>query len=115
MQLKDFYAAVGGNLEKVLTRLPDQAMVEKFLRRFPKDPSYLQLMQALKCADIPTAFRAAHTLKGTAATLGLDTLANAASTMTEQLRSASQIPAKEYGTAVDQAYHQAMAAIALLD
>ena len=42
--------------------------------------------------DVPTAFRAVHTLKGIALNLGLTGLAAACGTMTEALRSRDTLP-----------------------
>lgn len=67
MELKDFFAAVGGDSESVLSRFPSEAMVRRFLRKFPDDPSHEELKAALAAGDIPTAFRAAQRLRAGAA------------------------------------------------
>lgn len=109
MELDRFYACVGGNAAQVLDRLYDKQLVRRFLRKFAGDPSYGELKAALAAEDIPVAFRAAHTLKGTAATLGLDTLAAAASELTEALRPAdAPLPPQALVTAVDAAYATAI-------
>lgn len=115
MELNEFYAAVGGSAETVLGCLPGEEMVRRFLRKFLADPSHAALHAALAEGDLPTAFRAAHTLKGTAATLGLDTLAAAASALTEALRGADTLPPSALVSAEEAAYHAAAAQIARLD
>lgn len=115
MELNEFYLAVGGNCEDVLSRLPGEALVRRFVRKFPEDPSYAQLKTALAGQALPEAFRAAHTLKGTAATLGLGALATAASVLTEALRNASAEPEMELVQAVDAAYQTTLEQIARLD
>lgn len=115
MELKDFFAAVGGDSESVLPRFPSEAMVRRFLRKFPDDPSHEALKAALAAGDIPTAFRAAHTIKGTAATLGLDRLSAAASELTEALRNASVLPPPQLAAAVEEAYEAAIAQINRLE
>lgn len=115
MQLREFFAQVGGDYEDVIQRLASESVVVKFLRRFVDEPSYAQLQTSLKAGDIPTAFRAAHTLKGTAATLGLGTLTAAASALTEELRGASALPAATYVEAVDAAYAVAVKNIAEIE
>lgn len=115
MTLHDFYAALGGDSRQVLDRLLSESMVRRFLHRFPDDPSYSELKAALAASDFSTAFRAAHTLKGTAATLGLDALSVAASELTEALRGASTAPKPGLVAAVDAAYRHATESIGLLD
>lgn len=115
MLLKDFFTQVGGNYNTVMERLPSEAMVKRFVCKFADDPSYNELKSALAKGDIATAFRFAHTIKGTAANLGLDTLANAASLLTEELRGASSLPDESYVEAVDSAYRLTMDAISRLD
>lgn len=114
MELKEFFAEVGGDYEKVLHRIPSAEMVKRFVYKFAKDPSYAELQKALEREEIAEAFRMAHTLKGTAANLGLDGLAAAASELTEELRGASQLPAKETIEAVDEMYRKTMEKISLL-
>lgn len=104
MDLRSFYNAVGGDLEQTLSRLPSEKMIFKFVLKFPDDPSHAQLTQALESGDIPTAFRAAHTLKGTSSTLGFGELTAAASALTEQLRNATALPQQSFVAAVNDAY-----------
>lgn len=111
MELKEFYEKVGGDYEDVLRRLPAVGMVKKFVRKFMEDPSYGRLQTALEQEDIPIAFREAHTIKGTAANLGLDTLAVAATALTEELRAATVLPEQKYVDAVVDAYDRTICAI----
>lgn len=104
MELKAFYDLVGGDHEQVLSRLPSEDMVRRFLGKFLRDPSHDALKAALDEQDVETAFRAAHTMKGTAATLGLDRLARAASELTEALRGAESMAPEEMFAAVDAEY-----------
>lgn len=115
MELKEFYAKVGGDYDVVLQRLPAPGMIKKFVGKFAKDPSYKELMGALQEENFENAFRAAHTIKGTAATLGLDTLANVASELTEQLRGASVLPQESYVKAVEEAYRMTMDRIGMIE
>lgn len=102
--LKDFYAAIGSDYDEVLSRLPSEEILAKFLPRFPEDPTYDALKKAQAQHDIAAAFLAAHTLKGVSASLGLQQLAEAASALTEQLRPQADFPEETYFTAVDNAY-----------
>lgn len=71
MTLDQFYRAVGGTAAETAPRLGGADATRRFLRLFPLDDSFPQLSEALGRGDAQTAFRAAHTLKGVAANLGL--------------------------------------------
>ena len=86
MTLPDFYAGFHSSLDAVLQRIPSEAMIWRFLKMYPQDESFPQLLQAAEKRDWNTAFRAAHTLKGLSATLGLERLSIAAAALTEQTR-----------------------------
>lgn len=115
MDLRLFYQQLGGDYAQMLTRLPSEDMIRRFLIKFLRDPSYTDLLAALAAQDIPTAFRAAHTLKGTSATLGLDRLALAASSLTEALRGADGLPPQSLVDACTEAYQAAVDLISRLD
>ena len=86
MTLQEFYAKIGGNSADVLRRLPSEAMVRKFIGKYPADTSWGSLESAINSQDWEGAFRAAHTLKGVAQNLGFDKLQRSASELTEALR-----------------------------
>lgn len=86
MTLYEFYAAVGGDCEKVLARIPNEPMVKKFARMYAADETTRQLHDAVDAERWADAFRAAHTLKGVAQNLGFTHLQTAASALTEHLR-----------------------------
>lgn len=50
------------------------ALYEKFLRRFPADPSWASLEEAAAAGDMATVEIAAHPLKGVASNFGFDIL-----------------------------------------
>ena len=43
MTLQEFYARVGGDYNATLSRLPSEALVKKFILKYPGDPSFAQL------------------------------------------------------------------------
>ena len=94
MTLQEFYARIGGNYETTIRRLPSEALVRKFVLKYPGDPSFNQLKDALAAQDWETAFRAAHTLKGVAGNLGLLPLSRAVCAIVEPLRARE---ARDYG------------------
>lgn len=115
MDLKTFFKEVGGDYEAVITRLPGDSLICKFVKKFVNDPSFNALKEAAEAGDIAAAFMAAHTLKGTAANLGLDNLANAASELTEKLRNADKMPDEKYLNKVEEAYNLTVDKIAFID
>ena len=86
MSLSEFYSSLGESLDEVLDRLRMESRIMKYLRLFLEDPSFNELKEAFESKDAKTAFRAAHTLKGVAANLGLNKLSNTSSDLTEDLR-----------------------------
>ena len=86
-KLEKFYAEVGADYNEVLGRLGGiPALVEKFLSKFEADGSMAELEQKLAAGATEEAFRAAHTLKGLCANLGIQKLYEASSAVTELLR-----------------------------
>ena len=114
MTMEKFYSMVGGSFEKTLSRLPSEAMIRKFILKFPADPTFGQLKAALPGGD-ETAFRAAHTLKGVAQNLGLDRLYESAAALTEDLRGPRAMTHPELWEKVQKDYAEVLAAISELE
>lgn len=72
MTLQEFYDRIGGDYKATISRLPSEALIKKFVLKYPGDPSFNQLKDALATQDWELAFRASHTLKGVAQNLGMD-------------------------------------------
>lgn len=120
MSLEIFYDTVGGDLSGVRGRLMTDERIEKFVGIFFQDPTFNTLVESYGNQDWETAFRAAHTMKGTCADLGFMPLSAAASELTETLRpdddgTPHDLPASEalYQQVVD-GYEQLVEAKALL-
>ena len=95
MTLEQMYAAIGGDYKAVMERLPSADFVRRFALKFLQDDSFPNLKKALEAQDAPTAFRAAHTLKGVCQNLGFDALYAPASALTKHSAAArwtAQIP-----------------------
>ena len=105
MTLQEFYAKIGGNSADVLRRLPSEAMVRKFIGKYPADTSWDSLESAIHSQDWEAAFRAAHTLKGVAQNLGFQRLYLSSAALTEALRGPKPLtdPALREAVARDQA------------
>ena len=104
MDLKECFDTFGGNYNEVMGRLLTEERVKKFLLMFLKDTSFNDLEAAMKNKDYDTAFRAAHTLKGICANLGIEKLGNAASEITEALRAKDTDTACNLFAQVEESY-----------
>ena len=93
MYLTDCYKKLEGDYNGCIGRLIRPDLVSKFLIMFLKDTQYNEFHSAVSSGNWEAAFRNIHTLKGTSLNLGLTKLADAASVITELLRSGS--PAKD--------------------
>ena len=86
MTLQECYATLCGNYEEAKARLMNDSLIDRFIRRFPADPSMQLLRDKLQEGNLPEAFRAVHTLKGVAANLAFTRLQQDASALTELMR-----------------------------
>ena len=110
--LEQFYSFVGANAAEVISRLGGSpALVKRFLMKFESDDSYCKLCTALNNDDTEAAFRAAHTLKGICANLGLRRLFEQSSLVTEFLRSGASEKAKAALPALKREYEQVLTAL----
>lgn len=79
--------AAGIDVDDALGRfLQNEALMMKFLGRFPADTSFSRLQEAMAHGDTAQAFEAAHTLKGVAGNLSLKGLFEAVCPLVESLR-----------------------------
>lgn len=115
MTLEEFYCIAGGSAAETAQRMGGADATRRFLRLFPLDDSFPMLAAALERGDVQTAFRAAHTLKGVAANLGLERLRALASDMTECLRSGELSGAQAHFPETETAYRQVLAALEELE
>ena len=92
MNLKQCYDVLGGNYEEICGRIPGEAMIVSFLRKFLEDPTFHTLLTRIECGNRDEAFRAAHTLKGISANFSFTKLWKSVSALTEELRVSDTIP-----------------------
>ncbi len=65
----------GINVSDALERfMGNDALLERFLKKFLSDPNYEKLTAAIDAGDQETALTAAHTLKGVCGNLGMSEL-----------------------------------------
>lgn len=92
MTLQEFYARVGGDYNATLSRLPSEALVKKFILKYPGDPSFAQL-------------------KGVAQNLGMDRLYKAAAALCDAVRGPKPLEDKSLWPPVLAAHEEVLAAI----
>lgn len=87
----------GVDIERVMERfMGNEALYIKFLKRFAEeDKSFQKMQEYLKREEVEEAFKAAHTLKGLLANLGLDDIMHSVAPITEKLRAGSLEGIKE--------------------
>lgn len=79
-------------------------MFEKFLRKFLEDQTFAGLRTAISGNDADQAFQFAHTLKGVAGNLSLDSLLSALDPVVEALRISDIMKARELFPLVEAEY-----------
>lgn len=81
----------GVDMERVMVRfMGNEALYIKFLKRFAEeDKSYQDMQKYFKEEAYEDAFKAAHSLKGLLANLGLEDIMGSVTVITEKLRSGS--------------------------
>lgn len=84
---KELLIRSGVQVDEALERfMGNEALLERFLRKFPDDPNLAALEAAVASGDRQGAFTAAHTLKGVCGNLSLKDLAQLYSQQVELLR-----------------------------
>jgi HPt (histidine-containing phosphotransfer) domain-containing protein len=107
------YQIANGDYAGVFGRLQTNERIAKFVTMFADDASYANLTSNMEQGNWDEAFRAAHTLKGTARDMGFIELSDAASEVTEALRANNITLAKELMPAVEDSYHLVSESIAM--
>ena len=84
--LEQCYEEMGGDYKGVLGRLMKEERITRFLGKFKNDNMWETLEKSVEQKQWEEAFRAAHSLKGVCANLGITRLENSSSELTEVLR-----------------------------
>ena len=116
MNLKECYKAMDGDYEDVMGRLPREASIIKFLRRFAENKEFEELKEAVRAENYQRVFELSHDLKGMAANLGIKAFGTLASQICEQTR--NRVPDEGFEQLMLQAgeaYDRTIAAIAELE
>lgn len=115
MDVKTFYATIGGDYEEILGRFMTEERILRFVRKFSvSDNGYRLLKDSLANGNCEEAFRGAHTLKGVAQNLSFTALYKQAEVVTNVLRGGSMEVA-HLMPALDEIYERTVSAIAQID
>ena len=115
MDIKECYEAKHGNYEDIFSRLRNNALIIKLVKKFESDQSYAELKQGLADKDAEKAFRVAHTLKGICLNLGFSQLTEDVVNITEILRTGKLEGTDELFSKIQTTYENTVAAIKKLD
>ena len=115
MDIKECYEAMHGDYEDVFSRLRNNALIIKLVKKFESDQSYSELKQGLADKDAEKAFRAAHTLKGICLNLGFSQLIEDVVNITEILRAGKLEGTDELFSKIQTTYENTVAEIKKLD
>lgn len=86
-EVRNKLVAMGLNMDTAMERfMNNESLLERFLKKFPNDKSYQDLLAAIENEDTDAAFVAAHTLKGVSANLSLESLQKVVGEQTELFR-----------------------------
>ena len=86
MTLKELYQEIGGNYDQALRVLRMEKLLDKHVRKLPKNGVVDSLIAAGNAMDPTTLFETSHAVKGVCANLGLTEIAEAASVISEEFR-----------------------------
>lgn len=99
MTIEECYNALNGDYSQARSRLHSDAIIKKFMLKFPAQCGYDKLCQAMDEGNYQDAFAASHTLKGVCMNLSFTMLGDSSSELTEALRDG-------YSEGVDKLYAQ---------
>ncbi len=116
MNVQDTAKAKGWDLEGTLRRFGgSQMMLERFLKKFPQDPTFGKLEEAAEQGDLPGIETAAHTLKGIAGNLGLTALYEGCSSLVAAVRAGETQRVPGLWETVRAEYQAAVSAVAQIE
>lgn len=86
-ETRNLLAEAGVDVNSVMERfMNNEALLERFMRKFKDDPNYKELLDAVEQKDTERAFTASHTLKGVSGNLSLTSLQKQVSEQCECFR-----------------------------
>lgn len=110
--VKTALEGVGIDVQEALDRfMGNEALMMRFLTRFPQDLNFSALRKAVDAGDAAQAFTAAHTLKGVVGNLSIHSLFHPVSAMVEDLRRGDLSSASQQMGALEAQYLQVVSAL----
>lgn len=107
---------LGMDLNQTLARfVGNESLLFRFLNRFPDDPTFAKLQQAVDAGDSEDAFHQAHTLKGVVGNLGIGKLFDRIDPVVEDLRAGRMEEARAAFPEVQALYDEAVTIIRSID
>lgn len=86
MTVQELYSELDGDFYGVSQRLPSEALIVKFLKKFVDSDELSVFKENLAAKNYKDAFRNIHNIKGVCLNLGLDKLGEVSSELCETLR-----------------------------
>ncbi len=86
MSVKELYESFGGDYNRAVQTMMNDACVTRMLSKFVANNSYSDMINAYKEGNLRTVFEAAHSLKGVSGNLALTPLYEKASVICEKTR-----------------------------
>ena len=86
MTLQELYRQIGGDYDQALRVLRVEKLVDKHIRKLTKNGLIEALVNAGETMDPTQLFETSHAVKGNCANLGLTSLSEAASEISEEFR-----------------------------
>jgi len=86
MTLQELYENIGGDYAQAVRVLHVEKLIDKHIRKFPKNGVVDAVLSAGKTMDPTALFETTHALKGVSANLGLTGICEVASEITEDFR-----------------------------
>lgn len=87
MNIRELYENLQESPDVVILRFCGNAkLLERFVKRFPEDPTYQLLEESIKLKNYEEVERMAHTLKGVAMNLGFSVLGDASAELVTAIR-----------------------------
>lgn len=112
MTLLESMESCGVDTEATLRRFGNNSsLLERFVLKFPQDPTFASLTEAVPGEDFELIERLAHTLKGTSANLGFQTLSDQCAALVTALRSGQREGLSGLFQKVSQEYQRVVDAI----
>lgn len=87
MTIRDLFEEIGTDIGVVISRFGEnEQLLNRFIIKFPQDPSFIELKAAIDRMDYENIERGAHTLKGVTANLGFSRLSETCANLVHAIR-----------------------------